>query len=98
MAFKVVPVVTAHMALKSAVASLEISKAEAAQPNEARLKQKLRITMRRNGDYKFDVSKVSFSSRGAYLEARIKYDAVSPLAGRVSLMLHFDDVVDIYPK
>lgn len=94
LAMKIGPIYLDHSKVKSALAAIEQDK-DVATKSEAEIRSSLdkRFNMNYVSDLK--VQDVKIIKRGGYLKIEANYEVVEKIAGNASVLVQFDDVIEV---
>lgn len=94
---KIVPVYIDHSKVTSSLAELEKS-ADIQEKTEAEIRDSL--SKRFNINYVSDVTQddITITKQGSYLKVVIEYEVVRKIAGNLSILLEFNDVIEVGQK
>lgn len=98
---KLFPIYKNHYGLLDMIENIEVPK-NIESVKERSFSSSAKTTMakqlRLNGVYDFDLSAVEFKKRKGYIEAQVRYQDEIKLSGSWTLVIHFDETVEIYPE
>lgn len=94
---KIVPVYIDHSKVTSSLAELEKT-ADIQEKTEAEIRDSL--SKRFNINYVSDVTQddITITKQGSYLKVVIEYEVVRKIAGNLSILLEFNDVIEVGQK
>jgi cell division protein FtsL len=94
---KIVPVYIDHSKVTSSLAELEKS-ADIQEKTETEIRDSL--SKRFNINYVSDVTQddITITKQGSYLKVVIEYEVVRKIAGNLSILLEFNDVIEVGQK
>lgn len=98
---KLIPIYKDHYSTIEMIESAEVPKAVSSinvERYQAKFRRDLAKQQDVNGVYDFDVKALSFKKRSNYLEATLSYDREVKLSRNWKLVIHFEDVMELYPE